>query len=139
MPVQNYLQKFWKEEANICSRAQLRKTVVIIFEASINPLPILVSGRMSSEYWRNQGSISFTKSRFIVGCTCLLAKAFSFLSQTYLLTFALTLTFSYKRSEMAATCPNKQFWHKIHLLFPPICQEEINNVIFVWVHELENN
>ena len=53
--------------------------------------------------------------------------------------FALALIFSYKQTETAATCPNKQFRHKIHLFFLLICQEEINNVIFVWVYELENN
>ena len=37
----------------------------------------------------------------------------------------------YKRPETAATCPIKQFRHKIHLSFLPICQEEINIVIFV--------
>ena len=37
----------------------------------------------------------------------------------------------YKRPETVATCPNKQFRHKIHLFFLSICQEEINNVIFV--------
>ena len=45
----------------------------------------------------------------------------------------------YKRPETATTCPNKQFWSKTHLFFLPICQEEINKVIFVWVYELENN
>ena len=40
--------------------------------------------------------------------------------------FALELTFSYKRPETAATCPNKQLRHKIHLFFFPICQEERN-------------
>ena len=45
----------------------------------------------------------------------------------------------YKWPETAATCPNKQFQHKIHLFFLPICQDEINKVIFVWVHEFENN
>ena len=45
--------------------------------------------------------------------------------------FALVLTFSQKRSETAANCPNKQFRHKIHLSFLPFCQEEINKIIFV--------
>ena len=44
-----------------------------------------------------------------------------------------------KQPETAATCPNKQFRYKIHLFFRPICQEEINNVTFVWVYELEDN
>ena len=44
-----------------------------------------------------------------------------------------------KRPETAAICPNKQFWHKIHFLFLPSSQEEINKVIFVWVYELENS
>ena len=44
----------------------------------------------------------------------------------------------YKRPETAATCPNKQFRNK-SLFSLPICQEEINKVIFVWVYELENN
>ena len=37
----------------------------------------------------------------------------------------------YKLLETAATCPKKQFRHKIYLLFLSICQEEINKVIFV--------
>ena len=44
----------------------------------------------------------------------------------------------YKRPETAATCPNKQFRNN-SLLSLPICQEEMNKVIFVWVYELENN
>ena len=45
--------------------------------------------------------------------------------------FALALTFSYKRPETVPTCLNKQFRHKIHLSILPICQEEMNKVIFV--------
>ena len=44
----------------------------------------------------------------------------------------------YKRPETAETCPNKQFQNK-SLFSLPICQEEINKVVFVWVYELENN
>ena len=60
----------------------------------------------------------------------------SFFWATYFYIFYYVL---YKRPETAATCPNKRFRHKIHLFFFPICQEEINKVIFVWVYELENN
>ena len=45
----------------------------------------------------------------------------------------------YKRPEKTSTCPNKQFQQKIHLFFLPTGQDEINMVIFVWIHELENN
>ena len=44
----------------------------------------------------------------------------------------------YKRPEKAATWPNKQFRNN-SLFSLPICQEEINKVIFAWVYELENN
>ena len=43
----------------------------------------------------------------------------------------------YKRPETAATCPNKQFRNNSLFSFP-ICQEEINKVILVWVYELED-
>ena len=43
----------------------------------------------------------------------------------------------YKRPEKAATYPNKQFRNN-PLFSLPICQEEINKVILVWVYELEN-
>ena len=35
--------------------------------------------------------------------------------------FASSLNFGYKQPETAATCPNKQFRHKIHWFFLPIC------------------
>ena len=47
--------------------------------------------------------------------------------------FCISYYVVYKRHETAATCRNKQFRHKIHLFFLPICEEEINNVIFVWL------
>ena len=37
----------------------------------------------------------------------------------------------YKRTEKAATCPNKQFQPKTHLLFLSLSHEEKNKVIFV--------
>ena len=46
--------------------------------------------------------------------------------------------FAGKQSETAATCSNKQFWQKINLFSLPICQEEINKIIFVWIYKLEN-
>ena len=65
---------------------------------------------------------------------------FSFLSRSCAYYIPLTIHsfyFSYyvvyKRPEKAAT------WHKINLSFLPICQEEINKVIFAWVYELVNN
>ena len=53
--------------------------------------------------------------------------------------FCISYYVVYKQTETAATCPKKQFRHKIHLFFLPIWQEEINKVIFLWVYELENN
>ena len=44
----------------------------------------------------------------------------------------------YKRAETAATCQNKQFQNN-SLFSLPICQEEINKIIFVWAYKLENN
>ena len=44
----------------------------------------------------------------------------------------------YKRSKTATTCPNKQFQNN-SLFSLPICQEEINKVILVWVYEVETN
>ena len=43
--------------------------------------------------------------------------------------FCISYYVVYKRPETAATCPNKQFRHKIHLFFLPICQEEISEFI----------
>ena len=36
--------------------------------------------------------------------------------------FCISYYVVYKRPETAATCPNEQFRHKIHLFFLPICQ-----------------
>ena len=52
--------------------------------------------------------------------------------------YASSATSCTKRPETAATCPTKQFRNN-SLFSVPICQEEINKVIFAWVYELENN